>query len=118
MYFFLSQVGISHETEHDRSLPEPPTLVVPLSVRPQLKDLDLIKLMNWQGVGLQLGIEDCELQKIEVDYQRLDDRKRKMFRTWLRTTSPNYHDLITALEAVNERTAAQYVREKLIPSLH
>ena len=68
--------------------------------RPELKDLDLIKLVDWQGVGLQLGIEDYEFQKIKLNYQEHDDRKREMFRAWLRTcTNPNYHDLIKALEA-------------------
>ena len=65
--------------------------------RSELKDLDLIKLVDWQGVGLQLGIEDYELQKIKLNYQEHDDRKREM---WLRTcTNPNYHDLFNSLEA-------------------
>ena len=81
---------------------------------PELKDLDLIKLVNWQGVGLQLGIEDYELQKIRLNYQELDDRKREMFRAWLRTcANPNYHDLIKALEAAGESKAAQQTRENL-----
>ena len=53
--------------------------------RSELNDLDLIKLVDWQGVGLQLGIEDYELQKIKLNYQEHDDRKREMFRAWLRT---------------------------------
>ena len=79
----------------------------------ELKDLDLIKVVNWQGVGLQLGIEDYELQKIKLDYQQHDDRKREMFRVWLRTcTDPNYHDLIDALEVMGERNAAQQLQDK------
>ena len=82
------------------------------SSAPELKDLDIIKLVNWQGVGLQLGIEDYELQKIRLSYQEHDDRKREMFRIWLRTCSnPNYLDLIKALEAVGESKAAQQIRE-------
>lgn len=84
------------------------------SPAPELKDLDLIKLINWQGVGLQLGIDDYELQKIELDYQKHDDRKREMFRIWLRSsTNPNYHELIKALEAAKESKAAQQIRENL-----
>ena len=79
---------------------------------PELKDLDLIKLVNWQGVGLQLGIEDYELQTIRLNYQQHGDRKREMFRVWLRIcANPNYYDLIKALEAVGERKVAQQIRE-------
>lgn len=81
---------------------------------PELKDLVLIKLLDWQSVGLQLEVEDYELQKIKCDYPlSLDNQKREMFRAWLRTClSPNYHDLIEALEAVGERKAANELRNK------
>ena len=100
----------------DGNYPQPFSLttVAPSSFpQPELKDLDLIKLVDWQGVGLQLGIEDYELQKIKLNYQEHDDRKREMFRAWLRTcTNPNYHDLIKALEAKGERNAAQQLKDK------
>ena len=83
------------------------------SSAPELKDLDLIKLVNWQGVGLQLGIEDYELQKIRMNYQEHDDRKREMFRIWLRTCpNPNYEYLIKALAAVGEKKTAEEIRDK------
>ena len=89
-------------------------MVVPSSPQPELKDLDLIEVVNWQGVGLQLGVRDYELQKIKLDYQRHDDRKRGMFRAWLHTcVNPNYHNLIKALEAVGERKTAQQLRDKM-----
>ena len=88
-------------------------MIVPSSSPPELKDLDLLELVNWQGVGLQLGIKDYDLQKIELDYQRHDDRKREMFRTWFRTsTTPNYPDLLKALEAVGEKRAVQQLQNK------
>jgi hypothetical protein len=78
----------------------------------ELKELDFIKLDNWQEVGLQLGIEDYELQQIRLNYQEHEDRKREMFRVWLRTcANPNYLDLIEALEAAGESEAAQQIRE-------
>jgi hypothetical protein len=43
----------------------------------ELKELDLIKLENWQGVGLQLGIEDYELQKIRLNYQEHETEREK-----------------------------------------
>ena len=85
--------------------------------QPELKDLDLIELVNWQGVGLQLGVKDHELQKIQLDYHRHDDQKREMFRAWFRTSdNPNYDDLIKALEAVGERKVAQQLRDKFASS--
>lgn len=78
---------------------------------PELKDLDLIELVEWFRVGLQLGIKEFELVNIERDYQQLKDRKIRMFSAWLRTCdNPNYHDLVKALEAVGEEKAARQVR--------
>ena len=90
-------------------------MVVPSSPQPELKDLDLIEVVNWQGVGLQLGVRDYELHKIKLDYHHHDDRKREMFRAWLRTcVNPNYHNLIgKALEAVGERKTAQQLRDNI-----
>ena len=89
-------------------------MVVPSSPQPELKDLDLVEVVNWEGVGLQLGVGDYELKKIKLDYQYHDERKREMFRAWLRTcVNPNYHDLIKALEAVGERKTAQKLRDKI-----
>ena len=85
--------------------------------QPELKDLDLIELVNWQGVGLQLGVKDYELQKIQLDYHRHDDQKREMFRVWLRTSvNPNYDDVIKALEVIGERKVAQQLRDKFVTS--
>lgn len=82
---------------------------------PELKDLDLIKLVDWQGVGLQLGIEDYKLQRIQLDYKQHGDQKREMFRIWLRTCpNPNYGDLVKALEAVEEKKVAQQIRNSFL----
>ena len=76
--------------------------------------LDSIKLVNWQSVGLQLGVNDYELQKIKRNNPHIhDDQKREMFRVWLRTSvNPNYDDVIKALEVVGERKVAQQLRDK------
>ena len=90
------------------------TSVVSNSAQPELKNLDCIKLLNWESVGLQLGIDDHVLQTIKCDYHRHDDRKREMFRAWLRTcTNPNYHELIKALEEVGEKRAVKQLVDKI-----
>ena len=89
----------------------------PCYPQPELKDLDVIELVNWQGVGLELGVKDYELQTIQLDYHHHDDKKREMFRAWLRTSvNPNYDDVIKALEAVGERKVAQQLRDKFTSS--
>ena len=112
----LQHVG-SWAAEYNENLPQPSTLVTVApssSPRPTLMDLDLIELVNWQGVGLQLGIKDYELQKIELDYHQHDERNREVFRVWLRTqTTANYDDLIKALEVVGEKTVAQQLRGRM-----
>ena len=81
---------------------------------PEMKVLDCIKLINWQGVGLQLGVKYDELRRIKYDNHTLDDQKREMFYFWLCTSiDPNYDDLIKALEAVGERGVAQQLRDEL-----
>lgn len=70
-------------------------------------------MIEWFSIGLQLGVEKCELEIIERDYSRLKDRKTKMFSAWLRTCyNANYHDLIKALDATGESKAAQQIRAK------
>ena len=83
------------------------------SLKPELKDLDLIEVVEWYSVGLQLGVKEYELKSIEQDYPRLKDRKREMFSAWLRTCdNTNYPNLIEALEAVGESKAVQQIRDK------
>ena len=51
-------------------------------------------------------------KKIELDYQKHSDRKREMFRAWLRTsTNPTYDDVFKALEAVGENAVARSLRD-------
>ena len=82
--------------------------------QPQLKDLILIKILNWQEIGIQLKIDDYEIQKIHLEYKKVDECKREMFRTWLRTgVNPNYSDLIKALEAAGETKAAHDLQDTI-----
>ena len=107
---------LQQTAEWDGNSSQSPTLItiVPSSFsRPELKDLDLIELVDWEGVGLQLGVKDYELQKIKQNCKEHNEYKREMFRVWLRTcTNPNYHDLTEALEAKGERNAAQQLKDK------
>ena len=81
---------------------------------PQMKDLVLIKVMEWYELGLQLGVDDAELEEIEKN-NRGDLRacRRNMFRAWLRITpSPSYQQLVEALMAVGEAKEADLLCKK------
>ena len=80
-----------------------------------MKDLDLLKLLDWEGVGLQLGIKDYELQEIKRNYQRHGDCKREMFRVWLRAcANTDYPSLFEALQKAREKDAVQQVKELIL----
>lgn len=84
------------------------------SPKPDLKDLDLVEIVEWYSVGLQLGINEYALKTIEHDYSRLSDRKREMFSVWLRSgDNLTYSHLIKALTAAGEAKAAQGLQDKI-----
>ena len=79
-----------------------------------MKDLVLIKVTEWYELGLQLGVEDAELEVIEKS-NRGDFKacRRNMFRAWLRITpNPSYQQLVEALVAVGEAKAADFLCKK------
>ena len=81
---------------------------------PQMKELVLIKVTEWYELGLQLGVEDAELEVIEKDNRGdLKACRRNMFRAWLRITpNPSYQQLVEALVAVGEAKAADFLCKK------
>ena len=83
-------------------------------VKPQMKDLVLIKTVKWYNLGLQLGIEDTELDMIEQNNPKeIDACKRRMFKAWLRITpSPSYQQLVEALQTVGETSEADHLCKK------
>ena len=79
-----------------------------------MKDLVLIKVTEWYELGLQLGVDDAELEEIEKN-NRGDIRacRRNMFRAWLRITpSSSYQQLVEALMAVGEAKEADLLCKK------
>ena len=80
----------------------------------KLKDLVLVQTTKWYDLGLQLGIEDTELDVIEENNPKdIDACKRKMFKAWLRITpSPSYRQLVEALQTVGEISEADRLCKK------
>ena len=83
-------------------------------MKPQLKDLVLVQTVKWYNLGLQLGIEDTELDVIEENSPKdIDACKRNMFKAWLRITpSPSYQQLVEALQIVGEISEADRLCKK------
>ena len=83
-------------------------------MKPELKDLVLVKTTKWYNLGLQLGIEDTELDVIEENSPKdIDACKRKMFKAWLRITpNPSYQKLVEALQTVGEISEADHLCKK------
>ena len=55
---------------------------------PQLKDLVLVRAVEWYDLGLQLGVENAELKVIQKNNPGdLRACRREMFEAWLRNYS-------------------------------
>ena len=85
---------------------------------PKIAELDNhVRTNKWYALGLQLGIEDKELEAIEKHRSGdIDECRRAMFRLWLDTSSnPRRKELLDALhrQAVDEIAIAKEY-EKLI----
>ena len=81
---------------------------------PKLKDLVLVQTKEWYDLGLQLGVEDTDLDVIQSNNpQNLRACRREMFKAWLKMTpTPAYQQLIDALMAVGEVREADTLRKK------
>ena len=81
---------------------------------PLLKDLVLVQVAEWYDLGLQLAVEDEELDVIKKNNPgNLRACKREMFRKWLRiTASPSYQQLVEALTAVGDVKEADQLSKK------
>ena len=81
---------------------------------PTLRNLDLIKVSDWYGVGLQLELDDQDLGDIKKNC--CGDNKecrREMFRLWLKTSpNPTYAQLAKALVLAEEETLAHRICQK------
>ena len=81
---------------------------------PKLKDLVLVQTREWYDLGLQLGVEDTELDVIQSNYPlNIRACRREMFKAWLRITpTPTYQQLVEALVAVEEVREADTLSKK------
>ena len=93
-----------------------PNLIISSSPRsvPHLKDLVLVRAVEWYNLGLQLGVENAELKVIQKNNPAdLTTCLREMFEAWLRITpNPSYQRLVEALLSVGETNEADRLCKK------
>ena len=90
-----------------------------IAVKPDVKTLcnELVSVSDWRKLGLNLGVEDYELDKIERSHpnEDCDGWKQKFFSLWLRRTpSSSWRDVVRALRQMGENTVAEMIKQKYI----
>ena len=76
---------------------------------------ELIAVVNWHKLGINLGLPKYELDKIQQDYAHLgNDRQRlEMLDKWLqRTPNATWRDVVRALQQMGENRVAESIRQK------
>ena len=79
--------------------------------KPALRELRQLPVTKWYNLGLQLQVNQEELEMI----QSKDDRicQTKMFGVWLREAEhPNYKKLLRALVAIGKKDIAESLCDK------
>ena len=92
------------------------TLFSELNLRSVTNELVSVK-GKWYHIGVQLGVDDTELEKIEKEYQEIDRRFSEVIKFWLRgntSAAVSWKSLVEVLETpfVNEKGLAKTLREK------
>ena len=79
-----------------------------LILGPSAWELNKVKVTNWYNLGLELYVEDAELETIRQNNPRDQDNcKREMFRKWLSTCpQASYRQLAQALVSVGDVSEA------------
>ena len=82
--------------------------------KPTLRDLVRWQGFNWYDVGLQLELEDDDLETIAKNHPQDDATcRREMYKLWLkRKPDASYQDLVDALTKVGVHTVASSICAK------
>ena len=85
-----------------------------LSSKPTLRELCQLPVSKWYNLGLQLEVNQKELEKIQSKHPQTDRIcQTKMFGVWLREVeNPNYEKLLKALASIGRRDIAKSLCEK------
>ena len=87
-----------------------------LSSKPKLKDVNKYRELDeeWYSLGIELEIDDKELDGLEEKYSDPHRRMIKMFGVWLeKGENPTYEKLLEALVNMDKRDVAESICTKL-----
>ena len=89
------------------------------AVKPCVKTLcnELVSVSDWRKLGLNLDVQDYELDQIERSRpaEGIDGWKRETFSLWLRhKSSASWGDVVEALQRMRENTVAERIELKYI----
>ena len=86
-------------------------------MKPDVKTLcnELVSVSDWRKLGLNLGVQDYELDQIERSRsaEGCDGWKRETFSLWLKhTPNASWRDVVEALQRMGENTVAEKIELK------
>ena len=87
-----------------------------LPLKPKLKDINKYRELDeeWYSLGIELEIDDKELDDLEEKYSDPHRRMIKMFGVWLeKEENPTYGKLLEALVNTDKRDVAESICTKL-----
>ena len=87
-----------------------------LTLKPKRKDINKYSELDekWYLLGVELDIDDEELDDLEEKYSDPHKRLLKMFGAWLeKGENPTYRKLIEALVEIDKKDIAQSICTKL-----
>ena len=97
-------------TDTDRASSKPSTDV--LNARNLSLELETVTA-NWYQLGINLGLQTHDMNKIERDYHGSDRQMLQTLDLWLRRTSTaSWVDVIHALQKMGENRVAESIRQK------
>ena len=107
----LSQWLTRKLTDTDRARSSKPSTDV-LNARNLSLELETVTA-NWYQLGINLGLQTHDMNKIERDYHGSDHQMLQTLDLWLRRTStPSWVDVIHALQKMGENRVAESIRQK------
>ena len=87
-----------------------------LTLKPKRKDINKYSELDekWYLLGVELDVDDEELDDLEEKYSDPHKRLLKMFGVWLeKGENPTYRKLIEALVEIDKKDIAQSICTKL-----
>ena len=73
-----------------------------------------VRITDWFHFGLELKIDERTLEEIDRDpsLQRISDKRKEVFRLWLKKEEPTWRTVVRALKTINDNRLARDIEKK------